>query len=747
MARYEVLYRAAPAWLVPDGSGLPYPDDYAGKVIAVRPVGHKWGPGDLKDPKRRLVQLDLTDEELVALRSRMKRIDSSGGEVLPPWLRASVVDTTFDDRWGRLAGPLRERFADPEAAELESEDPENEVGRQFGAVAVSLKKALPPVVVRSGAGLYEVGPGKTYSTIQSAFDQLWTDQGSALFTASQCIRVFAGTYTEDVVPNAGLNPDEEGGYTLILEGDPDDSRENIVLERAAAGYTVSVSCDEIVIRHLKFDTTDPTAGIGLWPGIYHAEIHDCVFTPTNSGIRVGTSVGALRVTDCDFTIAADHRAGISYGNNLYVARCSFTRTAGGNDMYGVHPDNYGVCRVESCTFRNFPSGIGKVISPYKMRSALLEVVNCTFYSCSKGIWSGHGLGFRLHVFNSIFKNCPRNIRLGPPPEETEARLGPAVLLRNNCYHGYTNFAYAGGAYKTYSEFTAYGLVDAGGDLDGTDPLLTNPGGGDFSLQAGSPCRHAGAGAGVVTDVDGTAFDPYHPDIGGWSSGEISAPGRPSYELEGLEGDVLSISVSGEGAESHRAELFTEDGSLADHSERDGDGSMTLQAPERARRYFLTVSSSNAAGRSLPAGPAALFVPSSGGSLAELREELVTRLSESQRIADVLGTDESGHVPVYSSYPARTCRTPCIVLDLECDAAGRIPRPGRLIVRLAAEARCAEAGQGDELAAGISEVLSGSFELASFSVRRIVQKETRIRGEASGRVEVRSLVFQLVLDRK
>ncbi|MHC4199942.1 MAG: hypothetical protein ACYSU0_08125, partial [Planctomycetota bacterium] len=187
---YEILYRTSPAWLVPDGRGLPYPGDWAGRIVSVRPAGHSWGPGDLADPKRGAIRLALTGEQARACRRgevRFARVPDGDG--------ASLVAVGFDERWGALAAGLRRRFGS-EAERLEAEAgaladaPPGEApprDHSFDVAVRELKAALPRMVVHSGAGLYEVGSGKTYSTIQSALDQLWADQGAATFTASQSI--------------------------------------------------------------------------------------------------------------------------------------------------------------------------------------------------------------------------------------------------------------------------------------------------------------------------------------------------------------------------------------------------------------------------------------------------------------------------------------------------------------------------------------------------------------------------------
>jgi len=70
----------------------------------------------------------------------------------------------------------------------------------------------------AGAGLYEVGSGKPYSTISAALAQLWIDQSSAAFAATQEIRVYEGTYNEYVNPNPGLAP--TATYRLLLQAAP-----------------------------------------------------------------------------------------------------------------------------------------------------------------------------------------------------------------------------------------------------------------------------------------------------------------------------------------------------------------------------------------------------------------------------------------------------------------------------------------------------------------------------------------------
>lgn len=62
--------------------------------------------------------------------------------------------------------------------------------------------------------IWEVGSGKTYSTIAGALAALYTAVGSDAFTETQTIKVYDGTYAEGIAPNANLNP--TATYRLVI---------------------------------------------------------------------------------------------------------------------------------------------------------------------------------------------------------------------------------------------------------------------------------------------------------------------------------------------------------------------------------------------------------------------------------------------------------------------------------------------------------------------------------------------------
>ena len=339
-----------------------------------------------------------------------------------------------------------------------------------------------------------------YTTVQSALDQLWTDQGAATFTEIQYIRIFAGTYDETVTPNSSLNPDVPKGYLLIIEGDPTAARTDVVVAPSSgrAFYCVTV---ETVIRHLKATASVYQHGGGI--------ADDLQIISSTIGLQIASQI---LITDSD--IAATNEAikcDFSGGSTFDIRRCQLA------GAYGLRHDRQQSGRIEACVIDASAEAL-RLVSSIQDRCFLLLTQN-TLYSA--------GLGLRLdgHVdavlTNNIFEDCTDNFRIlqtGGWPEENATRLGPSVVMRNNCFHGYTNFANDLTNIKTYAEFIAFNRVDAAGDLDDTDPLMTDPGSGDFSLQTGSPCRHRGVGSGVAYDVNGDPFDPYHPDIGAVSTG-------------------------------------------------------------------------------------------------------------------------------------------------------------------------------------------------------------------------------------
>lgn len=532
--RYKILYRTFPAWEV--GAGTPdvirdshYPDDYAGIVISIVAEGHRFSPGDLADPRRREATLDLTGGEIARLRTRQLKVVGTHS-------LARTEPVTLEDRWGEAAVGLRARFGslaeelERQAADCEDDD------HPFNVQLRRAMRELPAMLTHSGAGLYEVGSGKTYSTIQSALDQLWTDQGTAKFTASQYIRIFAGTYDENVVPNLSLQADAVAGFPLILEGDPADSRNNIILAPTSGARAIYTQVVCTLIRHM---TIDGTAGItshtlnngrGGGGSVYndaYTEVDDCVLSATTDRHVCYTANIGNHWTLIDCVLSTGGSGVVISSNGYYTGTCriegcriSRTGSKGGRGIWAVKNMDVYACVIEGFNEGVYADGWREAQVPSGIR-------NNTFYDCTYAMHLRGGIR-GADIINNAVDACDYAIGVSSWPDEASGTFGGPFTLRNNCLHYTTAFAYDGSDTKTYAQFIALDRVDASGNLDATDPKLADPAGGDFSLAADSPCWRRGMGSGVIKDYLGIAFDKHFPDIGAWSS--LGSATSGSYDV-------------------------------------------------------------------------------------------------------------------------------------------------------------------------------------------------------------------------
>lgn len=491
----------------------------------------------------------------------------------------------------------------------------------------------------AGAGLYEVGPGKTYSTIQSALDQLWTDQGSADFTASQYIRVFADTYDENVVPNAGLVVGLVGGYHLIIEGDPSDSRGNIIISPSAGTYTVHIGCAAALVRHLKLTGT-PSTGIVYSPAHKEIMVDDCIIQGASINIvNLSVTYSNAIVRDCEITLTAGNNYALVVAEGALIEGCEIVGSAN-NTGWGLSLRG---ATVRGCVISKFNVGM-----KLNLDNLWTSVSNCTLYDCTYGQQIDRALMNNAEAKNTIFKDVTYPWYLPQQwPEETVTFMGSEVVTRNNCYHGYTAFAYGpGAATKTHAEWIAFNRVDASGDLDATDPLLTNPAGGDFSLQAASPCRHAGHGSGVVSDVEGTAYDAHHPDIGAMSTGALTiATPTISTAVDDETGTSATLTLSAGNVQDvlsvhYRRRQETE---WTTHgSTRTGSGSLQVTGLVRDQHYWFICTAARGGEVSLPSGAIGLTV-TTGDWEATLEAAWRTRLLDNATVEGLLGVRLYGGV--------------------------------------------------------------------------------------------------------
>jgi hypothetical protein len=238
---------------------------------------------------------------------------------------------------------------------------------------VTLEGDLTNWIGGSDVGVYDA-----WSAVQLTLDQLTLDQGSTGFAAIQYIRIFAGTYDENVIPNANLNPNESTGHTLVIEGDPADDRDNIIIQPTGGARCIYINLDHIVIRHLKCDATAGASNEAIrnyYQGSTGIEVRDC--TVMGNGADHAIEATEAVVSDCEVTSAGFRGVNIQYGR---VERCTVKNTGAKGTTIGILISY--VASVVDCTVRGFNSGFqlsGAGGHPWT------EIVNCTIYDCDYGI--------------------------------------------------------------------------------------------------------------------------------------------------------------------------------------------------------------------------------------------------------------------------------------------------------------------------------------------------------------------------
>ncbi len=583
-----------------------YPGSFPGQVISVRRVGArsksrrqaratKLLPSlrNMADKDHLSVVLDISPAQRASLASGRSKI-----------VNDSVAPVTFNNRHGAIAPILRKQFADVEDAETRSEDRDDFEGRRFVEIALLAKQMLAPTVTHTGTTMYWVKETPTlhndtqsgapagqvitlttgglganafvggyisnttrgeirsivshnagdatlegsltnwlagdtlevydsWSTIQAALDQLFTDQGSTTFTASQYSRIFAGTFDENVVPNANLNTGVNG-FPLIIEGDSATARASIHLA-PTTGTPLAVANDfEIMVRHLKVTRADSGAAMTFTAVVDVLDVKDCDVSSTSVCISHNAS-RPTRISNCKLAFTSNGGVAVTSANSLEVRECEFI---GSGTVNAWAFSSMGGLTVEACTFRALRS----IALPFAF-AAQYTFTNCSLFNCtymfelSAFTLSYTAINCIADTVTNVFFQAPTTL-----PEETATAIGAEIVLRNNNFGTYTDYADIGGVKKTYAQFIALNRVDASEDIDATDPLMTDPASGDFSLQDASVCKWTGHGAGVITGINGVPLDPNHPDRGAWSSGVVPAP---SWAADDSNIEATDLAATGE----------------------------------------------------------------------------------------------------------------------------------------------------------------------------------------------------------
>jgi hypothetical protein len=370
---------------------------------------------------------------------------------------------------------------------------------------VTLEGALTNWVNTDDLDIYD-----SWNTVSGAVSQLYTDQGATDTSSSQTIELFNSTYNESVIFTA------LSGVTL----------KNPLFIKAASGQT-AVTVTNVTLTSESFRLNET-------PSIIFEDF--TIESRYTGGYAISTSRPGTHLYN--MVIAGSGNTGHGFtGSLLYAYRSTFSdlnrATLQCDGLWSectfydctwcAYADGGRQGRTFSCCVFNNNARCIYVATP-KANAPIpfhcTTIVNCTFYSNDSAIYSRPSLDYRTTTYRMI--NCIfHSDTLVLEANETATTLH-RIDSDYNTFYSVTNIANIAGT--TYNLAGWQALTDTRGfspDAHSvtTDPGITTPG-SDWSLTAGSKCRHAGVGSFAICPegINQVAFDKWHPDKGAWSSG-------------------------------------------------------------------------------------------------------------------------------------------------------------------------------------------------------------------------------------
>lgn len=587
---YYVIYSKTPVWLVGETAAQAYsrrpladasvisqryPKDHSGRIHELIPITK--GPPTWCGEHVAYAEMSLIRSEFDACNRNEVKVDFQASPKL--------VSATIEDRFGATLAGLRAEFTDGEILDAVAAEKPNLQQEQVVDLVRSLRRDLPKTITSTGTGLYWVQTAPTnesevqsgapvgqvvtivgtvtadiftggyitnttqaetraivshttttatlegnlgswgdtdvlefysaWTTVQAAINQQVTDQGTAVFTSTQVTEIYDGTYTEDVDGDKNFNPVPE--YRWIIRAASGETAV-VVTNVGLSTHTFDIN-DQEGVQFQGFQITSVLNSKNQIQGHYSENLlgRDMVFT--GSGNHYGVYCTRQSVWfDCDWSASPTQNV---------VGTCKLFNCILSGAL-SVDIIGRGVQIVVQCVFDTCTKAFEyEDIQSEPLSPQLVQVMNCTFYDCTTVFNCVSAAGLRrisLGVKNSIFHTSTTVYDVG---------AAGGVLEMANCdynhYFNVTNVAELGGSTYNFAQWQA--LTDDFGfspdpNSSTADPLMTNPGASDFSLQSNSPCLHAGIGGLYMVDqegINGVVCDKWHPDIGAWSSG--IGPGR------------------------------------------------------------------------------------------------------------------------------------------------------------------------------------------------------------------------------
>ncbi|MDY6950580.1 MAG: right-handed parallel beta-helix repeat-containing protein [Thermodesulfobacteriota bacterium] len=273
----------------------------------------------------------------------------------------------------------------------------------------------------------------------------------------------------------------------------------------------------LTVTHCTFFQNSAEDGGALYSRAGYSSlltVTDCTFTE-NSSQHSGGAIfmfnAVATISDCLFTgnSAPDNQAGgaiYCWSSSGTIANCAFTENSAGYAGGAIDNREDPSPTITSCTFRGNDGEYGGAIRNHNVSGT---IANCSFAENSAA-WAGGA------IYNAISPG-------GPSPTITHCtvwgnsttRSQGAIYNSINATPVITNctvWGNTGGQIydSDASPVVTYCNIEGGytgeGNID-ADPLLADPGSGDFHLLSGSPCIDGGTNgaAGLpATDFEGDA---------------------------------------------------------------------------------------------------------------------------------------------------------------------------------------------------------------------------------------------------